>query len=266
MTKMPKIYRDVPSWDGMRTAAIGTGSFADAQSGARFLAEACDELRQEGFEAVVGPMDGSTWGTYRLQVWSDGSPGFFMEPAGAAHDLAAYESAGFAVAELHVSSSAQPGSRGYEDAVPAVTVESWDGKDPQALLSSAYALVMDGFHATPFFTPVPEPLFLEKYSPLLAQADPRFILKATDDNGATRGLTLAFPDPMRIGAIVLKTYVGSLPGAGRAMADRVHALAGEHGFKEVVHALMRSGIASEAQSRKFSGTVFRRYALMGRRL
>ncbi|WP_306145577.1 hypothetical protein [Roseibium sp. MMSF_3412] len=266
MTTQPEIYRDVPAWKDMRTAAIGTGAFADAESGAAYLQETCETLRAEGFEAVVGPMDGSTWGTYRLQTWSDGSPAFLMEPAGGPDDLIAYEKAGFEIAELHVSATATPGSRGFEDKVPGVSVENWNGKDPEALLAGAHALVMEGFRSTPFFTPVPQTMFLERYGPLLAHADPRFILRALDKDGTLRGLTLAFPDPMRQGAIVLKTYVGTVPGAGRAMADRIHALSGELGFTEVVHALMRSGIASEAQSRKFGGTVFRRYALMGRLL
>ena len=266
MTMQPKIHREVPAWNGLRTAAIGTGGFASAESGAAYLHEACETLRGEGFEAVVGPMDGSTWGTYRLQTWSDGSPAFLMEPAGGPDDLGAYERAGFEIAELHVSASAKPGSRGFADKVPGVSVESWNGKDPEALLAGALALLMEGFRSTPFFTPVPEAMFLERYGSLLTQADPRFILRALDQRGNLCGLTLAFPDPMRQGAIVLKTYVGTVPGAGRAMADRVHALAGEFGFREVVHALMRSGIASEAQSRKFGGTVFRRYALMGRLL
>jgi len=261
---LPIIHREVPSWNGRRTAAIGCGRFEDAASGTGFLEDACQSLKAEGFEAVVGPMDGSTWGKYRLPVWSDGSPGFLMEPDAGPHDLAAYQGAGFEVAELHVSASAAPGSRGYQHAVPGLTVESWNGKDPETLLSIAHTLVMDGFRATPFFTPVPEALFQKSYGPLLVHADPRFILMAFDEQGLVRGLTLAFPDPMRAGAVVLKTYVGSLPGAGRVMADRIHTLAGQLGFKEVVHALMRSGIASEAQSRKFGGKVFRRYALMGR--
>ncbi len=266
MKTQPKLHRDVPAWRGLRTAAIGTGAFGGTASGAAYLQEACAALRGEGFEAVVGPMDGSTWGTYRLQTWSDGSPEFLMEPKGGPDDLVAYEQAGFEIAELHVSATAEPGPRGFADRVSGVSVESWNGKDSEALLSGAHALVMEGFRSTPFFTPVPEAMFLERYGPLLAHADPRFILRALDQDGTLRGLTLAFPDPMRRGAIVLKTYVGTVPGAGRAMADRIHALAGELGFREVVHALMRSGIASEAQSRKFGGTVFRRYALMGRLL
>lgn len=263
---LPEIHRNVAPWNGRRTAAIGCGAFADPQSGAAFLAEACDSLRADGFEAVVGPMDGSTWGRYRLPVWSDGSPGFFMEPSAGPHDLAAYEAAGFEVAEMHVSASAAPGARGYANAVPGLRVDSWDGSEAETLLASAHALVMEGFARTPFFTPVPEAMFVERYAPLLAHADPRLILRATDEEGAIRGLTLAFPDPLRTGAIVLKTYVGVVPGAGRVMADQVHALAGELGYGEVVHALMREGIASQAQSRKFGGTIFRRYALMGRLL
>jgi len=261
---LPEIHRNVPSWNGRRTAAIGCGAFSDKDSGAAFLDEACAELRGEGVEAVVGPMDGTTWGAYRLPVWSDGSPGFFMEPSAGPHDRAAYVQAGFEVAELHVSASAVPGARGYAKAVPGLTVDSWDGTAPEELLASAHALVMEGFSRTPFFTPIPEAVFVERYAPLLAHADPRLILRATDDAGKVAGLTLSFPDPLRKGAVVLKTYVGAVPGAGRVMADRVHELAGELGFAEVIHALMREGIASEAQSRKFGGTVFRRYALMGR--
>jgi len=261
---LPKIHREVPSWDGRKTAAIGCGAFDDVKSGAAFLQESCQTLRDEGFEAVVGPMDGSTWGAYRLPVWTDGSPGFFMEPSAGPHDLGAYEAAGFGVAELHVSSTAAPGARGYANAVPGLSVDSWNGEAPEELLSSAYKLVMEGFARTPFFTPVPADMFIARYAPLLAHADPRLILQAVDEAGAVKGLTLCFPDPMRKGAVVLKTYVGAVPGAGRVMADRVHELAAELGFTEVIHALMRESIASEAQSRKFGGKVFRRYALMGR--
>ncbi len=250
----------------MRTAAIGCFSFEDAASGAATLSSICKTLRDEGYEAVVGPMDGSTWGTYRLPIWSDGSPAFLMEPNGSIDDFEAYKRAGFEVAELHASASAKPGSRGFSNAVPDLRIESWNGQRSEDLLSSAHSLVMDGFRKTPFFTPVPEALFIQRYAPLLAKADPRFILRAIDDDGAVQGLTLAFPDPIRRGAVVLKTYVGAIPGAGRVMADRVHERAGDLGYREVVHALMRSGIASEAQSRKFDGVAFRHYALMGLRL
>jgi hypothetical protein len=266
MTDSPKVYRDAPSWDGQRTAAIGNAMFDSATHGASILGEVCAVLKAEGFTAAIGPMDGNTWGRYRLPIWTDGSPGFAMEPQAGQHDFEAYKAAGFEVVETHTSATAATGSRGWSNAAPGVTVTSWNGADPEALLAEAHRLVSDGFAETPFYTPLPAPHFIGAYLPLLAKADPRFILRAQDSIGTTVGLTLAFPDPLRHGAVVLKTYVGTVPGAGRAMADHVHARAGELGYTEVIHALMRDGIVSQNQSRKFGGQVFRRYALMGRKL
>ncbi|MDR3374218.1 MAG: hypothetical protein P4L98_10875 [Ancalomicrobiaceae bacterium] len=266
MTPMPIVHRNAPPWKGLRTAAIGTGAFEDAAEGAAFLRATCEALREEGFQAVLGPMDGSTWGKYRLPIWSDGSPAFAMEPVSGPHDLAAFEAAGFSIAETHVSATATPGSRGYGTAVNDIDVSCWAGLDGEALLAEAHALVMAGFRSTPLFTPLPLQAFVAAYAPLLSRADPRLILRARDSQGGAVGLTLAFPDPFRAGAVVLKTYVALVAGVGRMMADRVHELASDLGYREVIHALMREGIASAAQSRKFGGVVFRRYALMGRLL
>jgi hypothetical protein len=266
MSDEPIIHRDAPSWDGLRTAAVGCFRYPDIATGTAFLRAACATLKDEGFGAVIGPMDGNTWRRYRLPIWSDGSSAFAMEPDAGPHDLASYQAAGFDIAETHVSATAAPGTRGWGDAARGVTIASWDGKSPETLLAEAHRLVSQGFANTPFYTPVPAEHFIASYLPLLAQAEPRFILRGTVADGRIVGLTLAFPDPIRRGAVVLKTYVGIVPGVGRAMADHVHRLAGELGFKEVVHALMRDGIVSQAQSRKFGGTVFRRYALMGKNL
>ena len=266
MTDFPAIHRSAPPWNGLKTAAIGCVSFGDPDTGADFLRSACDTLRGEGFGAVVGPMDGNTWGRYRIAAWSDGSPAFTMEPGAGPHDLAAYGAAGFHVAERHFSATAAVGSRGWSDAGSGMAVSSWDGSRPEALLADAHAVAMAAFRDTDFFTPVPRAAFVAAYLPLLGRADPRFILAARDASGRPVGFTFAFPDPSRRGAVVLKTYAGLVPGAGRRMADRIHGLAAEAGHTEVVHALIRQGIASEAQSRKFGGRVFRRYQLMGRRL
>jgi hypothetical protein len=262
----PAIFRDVPAWNGRRTAAIGCGAFVSAEAGADFLARACAELKGEGFEAVVGPMDGNSWGRYRLQIWSDGSPAFAMEPAGGPHDLAAYRAAGFEVAEEHVSASAAPGSRGWSNAGNDISIASWNGEAPSERLGEAWRVTMAAFRVAPFFTPIAEGDFIAQYLPLLERADPRFILLARTVGGELAGMTFAFPDPLRTSAVVLKTYAGLVPGAGRRMADRIHELAGELGYTEVIHALMRAGIASSAQSRKFGGRIFRRYALMGKHL
>ena len=256
---------DAPSWNGRHTAALASPAFADAASGCAALRAAEADAWARGYEAVVGPMAGDTWGTYRLMIWSDGSPPFFGEPATGPYDLESYLRAGFGIAETHFSAVAAPGSRGFGAAgSPDITVKAWNGADAAALLSDAHGVVTAAFARTAFFRPIARERFLATYLPMLAHADPRFILEAREPSGRAVGFTLAFPDPMRKGAIVLKTYAALAPGIGRRMADHVHAAAAEAGCREVIHALMRDGIASASQSRKFGGRPIRRYALMGK--
>ena len=75
------IFREAPSLDGARTAALGAFACESAEAGARLIREAMAKLKAEGFGAVLGPMDGNTWGKHRLVVESDGRPPFLMEPA-----------------------------------------------------------------------------------------------------------------------------------------------------------------------------------------
>ena len=263
MTASPAFSETI--WRGRRAAALASPHFASVADGEGWLREAEGLARRQGFAAAVGPMAGDSWGVYRVALWSDGSPPFFGEPPTGPFDLEAYLAAGYSVAEAHSSAVAAPGSRGFCAAGPPdATVRAWDGLDPAALLADAHGVVMQAFARAPFFRPLPLDRFVAAYLPFLSRADPRFVLVARERNGRPIGFTLAFPDPLRPAAVVLKTYAGLTPGIGRRMADVVHATAAVAGFSEVIHALMRDGIASASQSRKFGGRVIRRYALMGK--
>jgi hypothetical protein len=256
---------EAPTWAGRRTAALAHPAFEAVSCGESMLRDAEKEARRRGYEAMVGPMAADTWGSYRLMLWSDGSPAFAGEPSTGPYDLEAYLRARFAIAETHFSAAAATGPRGFTAAGPPdVMVAAWDGRDPGALLAEAHAVVMSAFAKTAFFRPITRDRFVAAYLPGLAQADPRFVFAARDPAGRSVGFTLAYPDPIRKGAIVLKTYAALAPGIGRRMADIVHSRAAELGFTEVIHALMRDGVISASQSRKFGGRPIRRYALMGK--
>jgi hypothetical protein len=256
---------EAPHWGGRRTAALAHPPFEAVSCGELMLRDAEKEARQRGYEAMVGPMAADTWGSYRLMLWSDGSPAFAGEPSTGPYDLEAYLRARFAIAETHFSAAAATGPRGFATAgSPDVIVAAWDGRDPAALLAEAHGVVMTAFAKTAFFRPIPRDRFVAAYLPGLAHADPRFVFAARDPAGRSVGFTLAYPDPIRKGAIVLKTYAALAPGIGRRMADIVHSRAAELGFTEVIHALLRDGVISASQSRKFGGRPIRRYALMGK--
>jgi hypothetical protein len=266
-----RLFRDAPAWDGGRTAAVGGFSCESAAAGAGLLSHVGRMLGQEGFERVIGPMDGDTWHRYRVVTQSDGSPPFPMEPVSGPHDLAAFAAAGFAPISSYVSSRAK-----LDDAIGAgapveltgVRVEPWDGRDPERLIGRLFDLSSAGFDRNAFFKPIEKAEFLKLYEPIIPLIDPGLVLFALDGPDLV-GFLFGYPDRSegnRPKTVVLKTYASARRGAGHLLADAFHRIARSRGFTDVIHALMHVDNASRQRSEMHHSTVFRRYALMGRRL
>lgn len=265
------LYRDAPQWDGRRTAAIGAIAFDNAGAGTELLADAQRMLMNEGFGALIGPMDGDTWHKYRLISQSDGSRPFFLEPQSGPDDHAAFIAAGFAPISSYASSRASLADTidGKQFQLPGVTVTAWDGQGAEKLISKLFEMSGSAFAGNHFFKPITLDAFLDLYRPVLPLLDPRHILFAHADNGQLVGFLFGMPDRLAADgkpAAILKTYASGLRGVGRLLADSYHRRAIELGFTEVIHALMHEDNVSRERSAMHRAVVFRRYALMGRRL
>lgn len=265
-----RVYRDAPSWDG-RTAAIGNFRCDSAQAGEALLREAAAMLRHEGYAALLGPMDGDTWHSYRVVVESDGSAPFTMEPVSGAHDSAAFGASGFVPVSSYVSTRATLADAIGPDApvtVDGVTVTPWDGQGADRLIGGLFDMSGTSFAEKAFFKPITRSAFLELYQPLLPAIDPRLVFFARDQNGLI-GFLFGLPnlaEGRQPGTAILKTYASVRPGVGHLLADTFHRAARDCGFTDVIYALMHLDNISLDRSRRHAGRVFRRYALMGRRL
>jgi hypothetical protein len=266
-----RLYRDAPTWDGARTAAVGGFACASVEAGTRLLAHVGETLGAEGFARMIGPMDGDTWHRYRVVIESDGSPPFPLEPTSGPHDLAAFETAGFAPISSYVSMRAPLDAaigNGEPVQIPGIRVEPWDGRDPARLIGQLFDLSSAGFDRNAFFKPIDKAAFLALYQPVIPLIDPQMVLFALDASGLA-GFLFAYPNASegaRPTSVILKTYASARRGAGRLLADTFHRAARERGFTEVIHALMHVDNASRQRSEMHHGSIFRRYALMGRRL
>lgn len=265
-----RLYRDAPQWDGLRSAAVGQFRCSDAESGAGLLAHVEKVLRDEGAEAIIGPMDGDTWHNYRLVVESDGSAAFAMEPVSGPHDLAAFERQGFVPISSYVSARAP--LEQVANSVPAriedVQVKPWDGTNAENLLDGLFGMSLSAFAANPLYKPITCEAFLELYRPLLPAVDPRLVLFAEDAEGFA-GFLFGLPDlnqGARPDTVIVKTYASRRHGVGRLLVETFHRRAFELGFANVIHALMHEGNQSLNRSGRYDAQVFRRYALMGKRL
>jgi hypothetical protein len=262
------VWRDAPSWQGRRTAAIGRFCCGSAEAGAALLSGLRVQLMAEGFGAVIGPMDGDTWHSYRVVSESDGSAPYFLEPVSGQHDFAAFTVAGFKAISSYVSARAEIGDTigGLAPAVDGVTVRAWDGSDASGLIGQLFELSKHAFANNAFYKPIAREEFLKLYQPILPAIDPRLVLFAYRADGRLAGYLFAIPDRLqgaKPATAIIKTYASALRGVGHLLVDTAHRTMRDLGYHDVVHALMHVDNQSRDRSTRHHGRIFRRYALMG---
>ena len=263
-----------------RTGLIGWYESVDASAG--LLAHAARMLAAEGAARVLGPINGSTWGRYRLALPpepADGAaePPYLSEPTNPPEYPSHFQAAGFRVAAMYESALlervAEPDPRRDELAerlrARGATVRPLDPARFDDELRALYDLSVAAFAQNLYYSPIGFEEFRARYLPLRPLLDPELVRLAEDAEGRLLGFVFGFPDllTMRDGRptrAVLKTLATAPAarglGLGTFLGDEVRRVAHEKGYASVVHALMQADNASIAISRH-SARVFRRYAL-----
>lgn len=264
------VWRQAPSLDGARTAALGAFTCADAEVGARLLSETAARLAAEGFAALIGPMDGDTWSAHRLVIESDASAPFLMEPSNPPHFPRAFDAAGFAIVARYASAM-RPGDAPIGDAplLPGIALRAFDRGNAESELARIHALSLRAFAGNAFYMPIAAERFVGLYLPIVPLLDPELVLMAEDAQGGLVGFLFAIPDFAEAAAprsVILKTYASLRKGVGGALAHEFHERVRKRGYSRVIHALMHEPNLSMRHSGNLKALVFRRYALWGRRI
>lgn len=256
------LFTDGPDWDGRASTTIGKFRSDSPEAGAALLRS----IQAEGHAALLGPMEGDTWHSYRLVTESDGSPHFLMEPTSGPHDQGAFEEAGFTPIAAYFSARAPLVAEEAPPRPDDLRLETWDGQDPEAHFAEVHALSSQAFAGNLFYKPLPLDAFLQMYMPFAPMLRPELIFLARAPDGALLGYLFGIPNYAEGPAsktAILKTYASLRPGIGHIMAQAFHAAALELGFDTAIHALIQDANRSAERSARHGGTIFRRYALMG---
>lgn len=264
------IFREAPSLDGLPTAALGSFTCETAEAGVGLIREAMARLKTEGFGAVLGPMDGNTWGKHRLVIESDGRPPFLMEPVNPPHYVDAFERAGLKIVSRWASAERPSNVQTSRSAAPdGMRLRDFDPARAEEELARIHALSLRQFASNQFYVPISLEAFLASYRPVLKAIVPELVLLAEDEGGRLKGFLFALPDfaeGPKPATAVLKTYASEIKGGGSMLANAFHRRANKLGFNSVIHALMHETNLSAQHSGNTGGKVFRRYALWGGRL
>jgi L-amino acid N-acyltransferase YncA len=275
-------WRHTPRHAGARTGFIGHYTANDAVAGTKLLSDACDILARAGCEIAIGPIDGSTWHSYRFIVDRGAEPTFFLEPDSPAEWPGHWTALGFSPLATYTSALTErldlepvaiPRAM-RRLAAAGISIRSLDVSRIDDELRRLFALSEKSFRRNFLYSPIGVDEFHQQYAALMPAVRPELVLLAERADSLV-GFVLAVPDVLqcrRTGStdtVVVKTIAvhPNVAGAGLAgaLVARVHRRAYELGYSRAIHALMHDSNASRRISDRFARP-FRRYALFAKAL
>ena len=275
-------WHHVPSLPGQTLGLIGHYAAADPDAGAFVLNHAASALAARGCTTAVGPIDGSTWRTYRLVVERGDLAPFFLEPDTPDDWPAHFRAAGFDVLATYTSALVDrvlpPSARVEETAqrldASGYVIRAVDLPRIDRELDALYDVSIAAFAPNYLYTPIARDEFRAHYSAILPYVDPRLVLLA-EHGGRVVGYVFLVPDLLeakrsgRATTAILKTLAvhpdHAGVGLGGLLVDRGQRAAAALGLTRVIHALMLESNVSQRISRHY-GAPCRRYALFARAL
>ncbi len=94
-----------PDYEGKKTSYIGNISIkAMAETEKEIFEEIFNTLRKEGVKLLIGPLNGTTWNSYRYVVERGERPSFLLEPRNENNDVTLLENVGFSPFSYYFSS------------------------------------------------------------------------------------------------------------------------------------------------------------------
>jgi hypothetical protein len=275
--------RDTPTYEGQRVGAVGHYAAQDATAARVLLARCCSRIGADGCSVAVGPMDGSTWRTYRLVISRCDEPPFFLEPVNPDDYPHHFASAGFTelahyVSTLNTHLAWRDPHMGELEATferLGVRIRHFDSARPSRDLDLIYSVSQAAFADSFLYTPIERQAFMDLYMPICNVIEPHLVQLA-EHGGRPVGFVFGIGDLNQqargeaIDTLIVKS-LAILPqrcyaGLGTLLLDRCQQAACKLGFRRAIHALMHEGNERVARLSSRYGQPFRRYALFAKTL
>jgi len=203
------VARVSPELQGDDGRSVGMLGFFEAQDRSDAVAalfeSALSWLKDRGAGLIVGPMDGDTWHSYRLNVGPREERPFLMEPYNPTYYRELWESNGFEVLERYYSScvddlpqvlrhlgpkARRPLEAGYR--LEKLELAAFDDE-----LSRLYELSCDIFSGNFLYSEISREQFVSLYAGARALIDPDLVWFAVAPDGSDAGFLFALPDRAR---------------------------------------------------------------------
>ncbi len=252
------------------TVVIGHFEFSNLNSGIALLISLKNYLFDLDYSQIIGPMNGSSWFSYRLPLKPMLEPAFKNEPWHPPEHIAAFDAAGFSQIE-HYCSNLQNGVRILEPRLSSaqrrlgkrgIRIESFSKENIDSVLPAVFKLCCEAFSKNPFYQPINFETFAALYQNTLLKI-PEGYSQLAYHNDELIGFLFSYPDGSNLIVKTVAVKAGKIyAGLSLVLMDRLTQSVPHEQFKKVVYALIHTSNKSRNTADKF-GVEFRRYAMMG---
>ena len=278
------LWHNRPDYKGRRTSYIGNVNIHEKyrKNEDKLFNKVFEELKKRGIKTIIGPLNGTTWNTYRYVTDKRNHPPFLMEPFNEDYYVELFEKIGFKALAYYISTimeNMNPVQRGHLskkieklkkfDYYKDITVKSAENEDLIAVLNKVYDLTIEAFKNNFLYSELDREIFLKMYMSYEDKIVKKFF-KTLYLKDELIGYVFGIPDyaelqyKEKIETMILKTiaishkYNGK--GMGYILIDELVKEAEHSGYKNVIYALMHEKNISKNIG-SLLGDELRRYAL-----
>ncbi|BBM45089.1 hypothetical protein JMUB4039_1161 [Leptotrichia trevisanii] len=278
------LWHNRPNYNGKTTSYIGNVNILEKyqKNETEIFNQIFENLKKDCIETIIGPLNGTTWNTYRYVTDRGNHPPFLLEPFNKDYYVKLFEKIGFKPLTYYISTimeNMNPVQRGnlskkieklrkfdfYKD----ITVKSAENEDLLVVLNKVYNLTIEAFKNNFLYSELDREIFLKMYMSYEDKIVKKFfkMLYLKDE---LIGYVFGIPDyaelqyKEKIETMILKTiaispkYNGK--GMGYILIDELVKEAEHSGYKNVIYALMHEKNISKNIG-LLLGNELRKYAL-----
>ena len=278
------LWHNRPDYNGRKTSYIGNVNIHEKyrKDEEQLFNKIFEELKKEGIETIIGPLNGTTWNTYRYVTEKGSRRQFLLEPWNEDYSVSLFEKLGFKPLAGYISTVMEgmdsDGRRNLNkkieklkkfDYYKDIKVESAENKDLMAVLNKVYDLTVEAFKNNFLYSELEREIFLKMYMSYEDKIIKKFF-KMLYLGDELIGYVFGIPNYTELGykgkidTIILKTIAVSPEyngkGMGYILINSLVEEAEKEGYENVIYALMHESNVSKNIG-LLLGNMLRKYTL-----
>ena len=264
------------AFKGQKVACLGSFECVNNEFYAMsIINEVKIEAQKQNANLLIGPMDGSTWHSYRFCDQPNDNDYFFSEPVHHQYYPGMFKAAGFKPFSKYLASKVDIVNKVPDDILKiqhhfikqGITLRKIDMDNFSEEVKKIHAFSQKWFRSYFLYTAISEKDFLKKYERLKSRIIDDLVCIAEDNEGEIIGVFFCLPDHFDknnqrvIGDTLIRDQSTHFKGLGLLMYFKMAQNIKSRGFNQFIHPIMVHDVTQNSVAKSYEGKPYRSYSL-----